>query len=197
MRAVVYGCRQEKPLSIKPVIYLILDTYYNEAATQNEIKPLENPWAGIAAIRFTGLNPNIILNEYTQRFESPAPYESGQFYKRELPCILALLAQVQDPYDVIIIDGFVFLDDDGKPGLGKYLYDALTCKRPVIGIAKRAFYSMGAHYAVYRGQSKQPLYVSCVAMSLAAARQAVLQMQGCHRLPDIVKRVDALSRQVV
>jgi exodeoxyribonuclease-5/deoxyribonuclease V len=50
-------------------------------------------------------------------------YISGEFYKRELPCIIELLAQIDlKNEDIIIIDGFVFLDDQMKPGLGAHLY---------------------------------------------------------------------------
>ncbi|MCJ8155622.1 hypothetical protein MKJ01_17835 [Chryseobacterium sp. SSA4.19] len=38
--------------------------------------------------------------------------------------------------DSIIVDGYVTLDNDGKLGLGGYLYDAMGQKVPVIGLAK-------------------------------------------------------------
>ena len=46
-----------------------------------------------------------------------APYESGSFYKRELPCIVSLLHDL-DMRDIslIVTDGFVYLDDEGKYG---------------------------------------------------------------------------------
>jgi deoxyribonuclease V len=34
-----------------------------------------------------------------------APYRSGQFYHRELPCILAILKSLSELPQVIIIDG--------------------------------------------------------------------------------------------
>ena len=66
-----------------------------------------------------------------------APYESGSFYKRELPCIVSLLQDL-DVRDIslIVIDGFVHLDDDGRYGLGGHLYERLERKVQVVGVAK-------------------------------------------------------------
>ncbi len=38
-----------------------------------------------------------------------------------------------------VIDGYVWLDDQGKKGLGARLYDALDAQIPVIGVAKTLF----------------------------------------------------------
>ena len=68
-----------------------------------------------------------------------APYIPGQFYKRELPCILKILEQSNlSLIDIIIIDGYVTLDK-GKPGLGKFLYEHLKESIPIIGVAKTSF----------------------------------------------------------
>jgi deoxyribonuclease V len=64
-------------------------------------------------------------------------YTSGEFYKRELPCILSLLGKNHfDNIEAIIVDGFVYLDDQNKLGLGGHLYERLPYKVPVIGVAK-------------------------------------------------------------
>jgi deoxyribonuclease V len=68
-----------------------------------------------------------------------APYTPGQFYQRELPCILQVLDKVHTPLDTILVDGHVWLDDEGTPGLGAHLYGALEEQIPVIGIAKNPF----------------------------------------------------------
>jgi len=38
--------------------------------------------------------------------------------------------------EFIVIDGYVFTDGISRPGLGFYLYNSLSCKTPVIGVAK-------------------------------------------------------------
>ena len=35
------------------------------------------------------------------------PYQSGQFYRRELPCLLAVLKSLSELPQVIVIDGYV------------------------------------------------------------------------------------------
>ncbi|MEN6668752.1 endonuclease V [Psychrobacter sp. B38] len=114
------------------------------------------------------------------------PYESGQLYKREMPCLLALMNQINEPFDAIIIDGYVFLHGVEKAELGKYLYDHLVNKKPIIGIAKNHFYDITEDYAVWRGVSKHPLYVTSVGMDLTKAREIVSEMEGDHRMPKMV-----------
>ena len=82
-----------------------------------------------------------------------APYTPGQFYQRELPCILQVLEKVQTPLDAILVDGHVWLDDEGTPGLGAHLYCALEEQTPVIGIAKNPFGDSHGQRRVLRGQS--------------------------------------------
>ncbi|WP_218965971.1 hypothetical protein [Snodgrassella communis] len=66
-----------------------------------------------------------------------APYQSGQFYRQELPCIMALLDKIGlSTISTIVIDGYVHLAD-GKIGLGGYLYHALDKTIPIIGVAKK------------------------------------------------------------
>lgn len=94
----------------------------------------------------------------------------------------------------IIINGYVYLDGKDRAGLGKYLYDELSIKKPIIGIAKTYFYGITPEYAVYRGMSKHPLYVTTIDFDGNIAKELVQGLQGKHRIPDIIKAVDKLSR---
>lgn len=170
------------------VIYLILDVHYQEYHDKTIAK--------VACIRFSGILQHHILNEYDITMDNVEPYQSGQFYKREMPCLLALLHQIQEPFDVIIIDGYVYLDGLQKAGLGKYLYDNLPIKKPIIGIAKNHFYDITADYAVYRGTSKHPLYVTTVDFDVETAKKLVKNLQGDFRIPNIVTQVDRLSKTI-
>ncbi|WP_298137367.1 endonuclease V [Flavobacterium sp.] len=68
-------------------------------------------------------NPKEIV---TAIINEVAKYESGQFYKRELPCILELLKQIDlEKVDCIIVDGHVYVNDDKSLGLGGHLYHSL------------------------------------------------------------------------
>ena len=124
-----------------------------------------------------------------------APYISGQFYRRELPCLLQALSVIQDPIKLIYVDANVWLDH-GKMGMGKYLYDALEGQVPVIGISKSCFKEdTDVIRAVKRPSSKHPLYVSSVGIHLDDACEKVRSMHGAYRLPAMIKLADQICRE--
>jgi len=127
----------------------------------------------------------------------PHAYEPGFFYRRELPYLMAVLRLLTALPDVIVVDGYVWLPD-GRPGLGAHLYEALNRCATVVGIAKRPFTGVGASdcvLPVLRGASRQPLFVTARGMSNVAAATAVRTMAGEHRIPDVVRMADRLSRE--
>jgi deoxyribonuclease V len=75
----------------------------------------------------------------TWRQGAAAPYEPGAFYKRELPLLLAVLAQAARLPTTVVIDGYVRLDAERRPGLGAILHEAMGRCIPVIGVAKTSF----------------------------------------------------------
>lgn len=125
-------------------------------------------------------------------------YVSGEFYKKELPCLLEMISR----YDLsslkyIIVDGYVYLDDSGKKGLGHYLYDQLEIKVPVIGIAKNSFYQNKKHVtAVFRGKSQKPLYVTAIGADAAEISPLIQQMAGEYRIPSLLKKLDVETKNV-
>ena len=129
-----------------------------------------------------------------------AAYEPGQFYKRELPCLLALLQRLPLPIgalQALVIDGHVWLDAQGRPGLGAHLHQAVGGALPVVGVGKTAFGPLTGTAAVAevrRGTSQRPLYVSCVGMDLGQAAAQVTSMHGEHRVPTLLTAVDHLAR---
>lgn len=121
-----------------------------------------------------------------------APYESGSFYKRELPCIVSLLQDL-DVRDIslIVIDGFVYLDDEGGYGLGGHLYEHLERRVQIVGVAKSPF--KGSYKLVReicRGGSKRPLFVSAIGMDIDEAARLVKGMSGEFRMPGLLKILD-------
>ena len=66
---------------------------------------------------------------------------------------------------------------------------------PVIGVAKTAFRPATHAVPVLRGGSARPLYVTAAGLPLASAADLVRRMAGRYRLPDALRRADALSRQ--
>ena len=152
------------------------------------------PEAVVAGVLFNEWNAAEPLQEYIISCCIPANYMPGEFYRRELPCLLGLLREHALQPALIVVDGHVFLDDHGRPGLGKHLFDALDGRVPVIGVAKTAFVGIGADHEVLRGDSARPLYVSAVGVPLADAKAHLLAMDGAHRLPTLLKAVDRACR---
>jgi len=131
---------------------------------------------------------------YTTYLHTVAAYESGQFYKRELPCILELLSVHTLTPDIIIVDGYV---DFGKAekALGTYLYEALLGSVGIIGVAKNRFLGISPETEVFRGQSNKPLFVTAIGIDADLARQYIITMAGEYRIPDLLKCADSSCRE--
>jgi deoxyribonuclease V len=69
-----------------------------------------------------------------------------------LPCLFAILRKLP-PVDTAIIDGYVWLAGESRPGLGAHLYGALNQKVVVIGVAKTKFHGADHVSEVIRGSS--------------------------------------------
>ncbi|MFN7120284.1 MAG: endonuclease V [Saprospiraceae bacterium] len=123
-------------------------------------------------------------------------YIPGEFYKRELPCIIEALKPIDlQQVDFIIIDGYVYLNDDGKPGLGHYVYEYYNQKIPVIGVAKSNFHNNQIHMReVYRGESKNPLYITSIGIDIDQAKHYITMMFGEYRMPYLLKLLDRLTK---
>lgn len=132
-----------------------------------------------------------ITAEHVAWLSEAAPYRPGRFYQRELPAIQAVLA-LAEPLDLLVVDGFVDLDPDGRPGLGAHVHDAVGI--PVVGVAKTAFRGATHAVAVRRGTARKPLYVTAIGLPIERAAAMVTAMHGAYRIPDALRRVDAVSR---
>lgn len=122
------------------------------------------------------------------------PYQPGQFYRRELPCLLGVLHELP-PVAVVIVDGYVWLDTGSVAGLGAHLYQALEGKVAVIGVAKTRFAGGRAAVEVVRGRSTRPLFITAVGMNAQIAAGHIRSMHGPDRIPTLLKRVDSLCRR--
>jgi len=132
--------------------------------------------------------------EFQELIEKVQPYESGSFYLRELPCLLKVLSHLKVRIEAVIVDGYVWLGPENRPGLGARLYEALDRKTPVIGVAKSPFRGAANAERVLRGKSARPLYVTSTGLDPAEAARNIASMHGSHRIPTLLKRVDRLCR---
>jgi deoxyribonuclease V len=151
--------------------------------------------AAVAGVAFRNWAEQHAESEMVTFMEVPADYQLGEFYKRELPCILKLIREHELQPGCIVVDGLVFLDGKSIPGLGKHLYDALGGKVPVVGVAKKHYKGIGRECEIYRGTSEKPLYITSVGMELEEAQVYIASMHGKHRIPTLLKRADQLARR--
>ena len=141
-----------------------------------------------AGVWFERFQDAVPAREVVLSLPVAADYESGSFYRRELPPILALL----EAAECLVIDGYVHLGAERRPGLGHFVWEASGV--PVIGVAKTRFEGTPGECALMRGASARPLWVTAAGLELAEAMQRVGEMHGPYRLPTLLKRVDALAR---
>ena len=136
--------------------------------------------------------------ELVESIQEPGDYESGAFYKRELPCILSILDHINlQKGDILVVDGYVLLSDEGKLGLGGYLYRGIRRKIPRnVGVAKKAFKDNVLHVReVLRGESKNPLYITSLGIDVDTAANAVEAMHGAYRMPDLLRLLDQKTKE--
>jgi deoxyinosine 3'endonuclease (endonuclease V) len=164
------------------------DTYYGDGYAKTAVVGIESWDSSEASFELSD-----IIHEVNE-------YESGSFYKRELPCLLSIINKINlDPEkDILVIDGYVVLSDLGKPGLGGYLFNELEGKVPVIGVAKNDFVPLKSlKKAIYRGGSKKPLFITALGYDLQKASEKIISMHGEFRIPAILKLVDQKSREQI
>ena len=147
----------------------------------------------VACIGFENWNSKRPFYAKTHFIDKIEPYEAGSFYKRELPCLLEALKDL-DNIEYVVVDGYVWLGEVGHDGLGMYLYHALGKSVPIIGVAKTPFAGTPKACEILRGESLKPLFVTSVDMELEKAKKFVRQMHGKYRIPTLLKEVDALCR---
>ena len=153
-----------------------------------------DPVAVAACLLFRHWTDEHVIGEAVEHIPQVEPYQPGQFYKRELPCLLTVLGKLPQMPETVVIDGYVWLRDEQTPGLGGHLFAALGKAIPVIGVAKTCFLSARAARPVLRGGSLKPLFVTAAGVDVETAAQSIRSMHGPHRLPTIIKRVDQLCR---
>jgi deoxyribonuclease V len=133
-----------------------------------------------------------VSRERVVKVPEVAPYRPGEFYLRELPPVRAVLDGLAR-LGLLVVDGYVDLDPAGRPGLGKRAQEALGV--PVIGVAKSRFATATHAVPVLRGRSGRPLYVTAAGLPVQDAVAVVQDMIGVFRMPDALRRADALARE--
>ena len=165
---------------------IALDVHYKDDGT-----------AQVAAVAFPHWDSTVSAIERTISIAKVEPYVPGEFYRRELPCLLEILSRfnwlLNGKPNTIIVDGYAWLNESHEhEGLGAKLFFALNNEFPVIGVAKTAFAGAPSVEVVRNG--RKPLYVTAAGMHPIRAAKHIEEMSGKFRLPTLIKRADTLSR---
>ncbi len=147
--------------------------------------------ARAAAVVATDARFSKVVAERTEFLAEVLPYRPGEFYRRELPPIRAVVGGLSG-LSLLVVDGYADLDPGGRPGLGAHAHAAFGIA--VIGVAKTAFRTATHAVPVLRGTSVRPLFVTAAGMPRDEAADLVRHMAGQHRLPDAIRRADTLAR---
>ncbi len=172
--------------NISEAYYLAIDVHY------------EGGTAYVAGIAFSDPSQTEPDQVYYSELQVPGEYESGEFYKRELPCIIKLIDEHHLNPSVIIIDGYTYLDGVNNWGLGARLSNYFFQQGKeisVIGVAKNPRKDTPKDWEVLRGSSSKPLYVKAVGLDDNFSREIISGMAGDHRQPILIKLADTLCRE--
>ncbi|MEN2399011.1 endonuclease V [Flavobacterium sp. MC2016-06] len=164
---------------------LAFDTYYFEDKAKT------------VCLEFKEWNEDKDFKIHSEIIENVEEYIPGEFYRRELPCILSLLDKIElANVEAIVVDGFVYLDDEKKFGLGAHLYEKLNKEIPVIGVAKTNFASIEKDKkSLIRGESQKPLYITAIGIEADEAFKKIERMHGEFRFPTLLKELDRLTKE--
>lgn len=178
---------------------LLTDVFYEEEVNT----------AHIAAIAIDNWTSSTILKTWEiDKSGIDCEYIPGQFFKREMPCLIELWNTISEEeksqITTIIVDGFYDIWD-GRHGLGHHFHDWLIengYDKEVVGIAKSPCRETNKFtLPVYRTEEskkskcRSALWVNGSNMD-NDYQAKVLSMHGEYRLPTMVKAVDKLSRRI-
>lgn len=111
--------------------------------------------AGLACVLADSWTAPTAATEISQSLACmPAEYVPGEFYRRELPLLRALIDDLVPRPSTLVIDGYVWLGGVDAPGLGARLFEALHSATPVVGVAKTRYRGDTWSEQVYRGDSR-------------------------------------------
>lgn len=148
----------------------------------------------VAGVVFKNFLDQVPFRTYTVAVNEVFRYVPGSFYLRELPCIMALLNEIEEDIETVIIDGYVSLGE--KPGLGVQLWKALGGRKAIIGVAKSHFRG-SVSKKIFRGKSNNPLYITSSGIETSLAASMIGSMHGNFRIPTLLKLADTLSRKLL
>jgi deoxyribonuclease V len=155
---------------------------------------LQGDTALVAAVAFDDWADFEGTKNYSLRIDHVEKPVKGELDLRELPWLLQLINTHGLEPEVIVFDGFVHLDAQETPGLGRRLHDTLGGRTAVIGVSKTGFKDTPAQFEVYREEETGPLIVTCAGIDLGAAKARIRTMHGRKRVPTLMKLAARIAK---
>ena len=130
------------------------------------------------------------------RIEHVAKPVKGELDLRALPWLVQLLDANRLQPEVIVLDGYVHLDAQETPGLGRRLHDTLGGRSAVIGVSKSLFKGSETpdQFCIFREDETPPLVVTCAGIDLGAAKARIRMMHGKKRVPTLMKLAARIAK---
>jgi deoxyribonuclease V len=148
----------------------------------------------VAAVAFEDWAAVEGTKNYSLRIEHVEKPVKGELDLRELPWLLQLINANGLQPEAIVFDGFVHLDAQETPGLGRRLHDTLGGRTAVIGVSKSGFKDTPEQFEVYREEETAALVVTCAGIDLGAAKARVRMMHGRKRIPTLMKLAARIAK---
>jgi deoxyribonuclease V len=157
---------------------------------------IEGGTARVAAVAFDEWGAAEATKNYVLSIAHVDKPAKGETDLRALPWLVQLLDANRLQPEAIVIDGFVHLDAQETPGLGRRLHDTLGGRSAVIGVSKSLFKGSETpdQFCVFREDETPPLVVTCAGIDLGAAKARVRTMHGRKRVPTLMKLAARIAK---
>jgi deoxyribonuclease V len=157
---------------------------------------IQGDTALVAAVAFDDWNAMEGTKNYSLRIERVEKPAKGELDLRELPWLVQLLDANGLQPEAIVMDGFVHLDAQETPGLGRRLHDTLGGRTAVIGVSKSLFKGSETpdQFCIFREDETPPLVITAAGIDLGAAKARIRMMHGRKRLPTLMKLAARIAK---
>jgi len=156
----------------------------------------EGDTARVAAVAFDDWGAAEGTRHYALAIAHVEKPAKGELDLRALPWLVQLLEANRLQPEAIVLDGFVHLDAQDTPALGRRLFDTLAGRAAVIGVSKSVFKGSDTpdQFCVFREDEAPPLVVTCAGIDLGAAKARVRMMHGRKRVPTLMKLAARIAK---
>jgi deoxyribonuclease V len=156
---------------------------------------IDGDTARVAAVAFDDWAAAEGTKTCALRIEHVEKPVKGELDLRALPWLLQLLDAHRLQPELIVLDGFVHVDAQETPGLGRRLHDTLAGRTAVIGVSRSTFKGdTPDQFCVFREDETPPLVITCAGIDLGAAKARVRMMHGRKRVPTLMKLAARIAK---